>query len=166
MRTGRVMVLFALVAVGLMAVSHDAEAQRPGRRRGLAGVVNPPELGVRAGYDFESDHFSLGGQLRIPGRTVQLLLSGDSYIEPGTNPYQLNADLVLQVRPLRPLYAGGGLGYFHSGTGDLGPNIVVGLEPARRRGSAIRPYAEGRWTFLDNATPFRFVFGVNLVLGR
>ena len=61
---------------------------------------------------------------------------------------------------------GGGVGYDHAGTGDVGPNIVVGLEPARRRGSAIRPYAEGRWTFLDNGTPFRFVFGVNLVFGR
>jgi hypothetical protein len=156
----------ALVVVTLTAVSREAEAQRRGRRRGLAGVVDPPELGVRAGYDFKVDHFSLGGQLHIPGRDFGLLLSGDSYIQPGTNPYQLNADLVLQPRRLRPLYAGGGVGYYHAGTGDVGPNIVVGLEPQRRRGSAIRPYAEGRWTFLDNATPFRFVFGVNLVLGR
>ena len=157
------MVLCAMVAVSLAGLSRTAEAQRRGRRR-LIG--DPPELGIRAGYDFKVDHFSLGGQLHIPGRGFGLLLSGDSYIQPGTNPYQLNADLVLQFQTLRPLYAGGGVGYYHAGTGDVGPNIVVGLEPARRRGSAIRPYAEGRWTFLDNGTPFRFVFGVNLVFGR
>jgi hypothetical protein len=159
------MVLLALVAVSLAAVSRDAEAQR-GRRRSRVSVWGPPEIGVRAGYDFRVDHFSLGGQLRVPARTLELLLSGDTYIEPGTNPYQLNADLVLRFGPLRPLYAGGGVGYFHNAAGDVGPNIVVGIEPRRRARSPIRPYAEGRWTFLDAATPFRFVFGVNLVLGR
>jgi hypothetical protein len=160
------MMLCAMVAVTLAAVSHDAEAQRRGRRRGLAGVVDPPELGVRAGYDFHVDHFSLGGQVRVPARVLELLLSADTYIQPGTNPYQLNADLVLRLGPLRSLYAGGGVGYLHNAASDVGPNIVVGIDPRRRGRSHIRPYAEGRWTVLDAATPFRFVFGVNLVLGR
>lgn len=164
MRAGRLLVLLAFVAVGLAGLSRDAHAQR-GRRRRVVQVRRPPELGVRAGYDFDVDHFSFGGQLRVPARVLELLLSGDGYVEPGTNPYQLNADLVLRFRRLSPLYAGGGVGFFHHVTTDVGPNIVVGLEPPRRR-SAIRPYAEGRWTFLDNARPFRFVFGVNLVLGR
>lgn len=164
MRVTRLIVLCALVGVALTAVSRDAQAQR--RRRGFIGIRQPPELGVRAGYDFKTDYFSLGAQLRVPTGGLVLLLSGDSYIEPGTNPYQLNADLVLQLRELRPLYVGGGVGFYHAGTTDTGPNIVVGLSPGRRAGSAIHPYAEGRWTLLDNATPFRFTFGVNLVLGR
>ena len=163
MRATRLIVLCVLVGVIFAAAARDAQAQR---RRGRIGIQQPPELGVRAGYDFKTDYFSLGGQLRVPAGRFALLLSGDSYIEPGTNPYQLNADLVLLLRELHPLYAGGGIAFYHSGTTDTGPNIVVGLSPRRRAGSAIHPYAEGRWTFLDTATPFRFVFGVNLVLGR
>ena len=165
MTAKQAIVLVALVAVSLAVVSRDAEAQR-GRRRGGVSVWRPPEIGVRGGYDFHVDHFSLGGQLRVPTRALELLLSADTYIQPGTNPYQLNADVVLRLGPLRSLYAGGGVGYLHNAVSDVGPNIVVGLEPPRRRRSAIRPYAEGRLTFLDAAKPFRFVFGVNLVLGR
>jgi hypothetical protein len=128
-------------------------------------------LGVRLGYDFQVDEWSLGGQFRLPGPFLETVLSGDSYFYPGANPWQLNADLVLHLGRFRALYAGGGVGVFHqvsagAGTTDVGPNVVIGVQPRRRLGSPVRAYAEGRWTFLNGATPFRFVFGLNFVLGR
>lgn len=156
-------VSFALLAVALTALSQEAHAQRRGLRvvRGRA-----PELGPRVGYDFDADDWSVGGQLRIPGPRLEALASGDYYFAVGTHPWQLNLDLALRLGRFSSLYAGGGVGIFHLLTTDVGANVLVGLHPPSRRNSPVRPYAEGRWTFLEGGTPFRLVFGVNLVLGR
>lgn len=148
-----------LAAASLAIPSHEARAQR----RGLRVVRTAPELGPRVGYDFEADHWSAGGQLRVPGRIVELLLSGDYYFRDAG---QVNLDLALRLRPLSSLYVGGGIGGYWSSGSSVGPNVIVGLHPPARPASPIRPYAEGRWTFLDYGSPFRLVFGVNLVLGR
>ncbi len=157
-------VLAAAFLLAAVAFSHRAEGQA---RRGLRRVaLFTPEIGARVGYDFKANIWSLGGQLRVPARVLESLLSGDSYFAAGTHPWQLNLDLAFRLRRLSSLYAGGGIGIFHDLTTDVGPNVLVGLHPPARRGAPIRPYAEGRWTFLNGATPFRLVFGVNLLLGR
>lgn len=159
----RTLAIILLVGACLAAWQRDADAQQ----RGLRRVRLPaPELGPRVGYDFESDQWTVGGQFRVPGRLLESILSGDYYLVSGTRPWQLNLDLALRLRRFASLYAGGGIGIFHAVSTDVGPNLLVGLHPPARRGAPIRPYAEGRWTFLDGGTPFRLVFGVNLVLGR
>jgi hypothetical protein len=158
--------LLVVLVGSLVVASREAEAQRP--RRGLRRVFTAvPELGPRVGYDFLADGFLVGGQFRVPGPYLESLLSGDYYAS-GESRWQLNLDLALRFRPLATLYAGGGIGIYHGALGgtDVGPNILVGLHPPVRRGAPVRPYAEGRWTFLDAGTPFRLVFGVNLLLGR
>ncbi len=165
MRPSTWLLALALLAGCLAVPSREAQAQRP--QRGLRRVVTmPPELGPRVGYDFQADDWSLGGQLRVPGRFLESLLSGDYYFAAGTHPWQLNLDLAFRLRRFSSLYAGAGIGIFHLLTTDVGPNVLVGLHPPARRGAPVRPYAEGRWTFLDGGTPFRLVFGINLVLGR
>lgn len=159
MRRSTFLIIGALVATSLSVPSQELRAQR----RGLRVVRNPVlELGPRVGYDFERDDWTVGGQLRLPIRPVEPLVSGDYYFATG-HPWQLNVDVALRLRRLSSLYVGGGIGVFHAGTTDVGPNMLVGLQPPARRSSPIRPYAEGRWTFLDGV-PFRLVFGVNLVL--
>ena len=157
------MVPLTLALLALSVLTPEAQAQRRGLRvvRGAA-----PEIGPRVGYDFDADDWSVGGQLRVPARVLETVASGDYYFAGATDMWQLNLDLALRLGRFSSLYAGGGIGVFHQVTTDAGPNILVGLHPPARRGSPIRPYAEGRWTFLDGATPFRLVFGVNLVLGR
>ena len=163
MRPSRWFVSLALLTVCLAASSHEAQAQR----RGLRVVGGrAPEVGPRVGYDFDADDWSAGGQLRVPGPRLEALASGDYHFAAGIHPWQLNLDLALRLGRFSSLYAGGGIGIFRALTTDVGPNVLVGLHPPARRGSPIRPYAEGRWTFLDDGTPFRLVFGVNLVLGR
>lgn len=153
----------ALLAACLAVPPREAQAQRRGLRvvRGMA-----PEVGPRVGYDFDADDWSVGGQLRVPSPVLESLVSGDYYFAVGTRPWQLNLDLALRFGRFSSLYAGGGIGIFHSDSTDVGPNVLIGLHPPSRRNSPIRPYAEGRWTFLEGGTPFRLVFGVNLVLGR
>lgn len=160
MRRSAWFVSFALLTLAASAFPQEAYAQRRGLRvvRGTA-----PEIGPRVGYDFDADAWSVGGQLRVPWRRLELLLSGDYYFSTAG---QENLDLVLHFGRFSSLYAGGGVGMFHELGTSLGPNIVVGLHPPARGGSPIRPYAEGRWSFLDYGTPFRLVFGVNLALGR
>jgi hypothetical protein len=158
-------VVLVVLAACLVGVSRGAEAQRP--RRGLRRMFTAvPELGPRVGYDFKADEWLVGGQFRVPGPYVESLLSGDYYFAGATRPWQLNLDLAFRVRPLATLYAGAGVGIFHNATTDVGPNLLVGLHPPARRGAPVRPYAEGRWTFLDGGTPSRLVFGINLLLGR
>lgn len=154
------LVAFLFFALALTSLPQEAQAQRRGLRV-VRGMV--PELGPRVGYDFDADDWSVGGQLRLPARRLELLLSGDYYF---TDAGQVNLDLALRLGPLSSLYVGGGVGVYWSFGSSVGPNILVGLHPAGRRAAPIRPYAEGRWTFLDYGTPFRLVFGVNVTLGR
>ncbi len=155
-----------LFAACFATLAPEAQAQLGRRGRPAAGGRVTPELGPRVGYDFEADDWSVGGQLRVPASRLETLLSGDYYFAAGTRQWQLNLDLALRLGRLSSLYAGGGIGILHALTTDVGPNMLVGLHPPARRGSPVRPYAEGRWTFFGGDHPFRLVFGVNLMLGR
>ena len=157
------LILCAVLLIVVTPLSSEGQA----RRRGLRVVRGPSaEIGPRIGYDFDADDWSVGGQLRVPARVLETLASGDYYFAGAVDAWQLNLDLALRLGRLSSLYAGGGIGVFHQVTTDVGPNLLVGLHPSARRNSPIRPYAEGRWTFLDGVTPFRIVFGIDLVLGR
>jgi hypothetical protein len=157
--------LFFLILIPI----HDASAFRPGR----PGTMTPSssELGLRPGYDFDIDAWSFGAQLRLalgPGGRIQIIPSGDLYFFDGNTDWQINVDAALRDRGA--MYFGGGLAITNrdfTGTGDedtkYGGNLLAGLKIRMRR-SPVRPYIEGRWTFIEEENPFRLVVGLNFLL--
>ena len=93
---------------------------------------------------------------------LDLVPSGD-YFFAGADRWQLNADAALRLGRIQALYIGGGYGI---GDIDNGPNLLVGLEAARRLPSRpIHGYLEGRWTFGVTAR-FHLLLGINFLLGK
>ena len=66
-----------------------------------------------------------------------------------------------------PVYAGGGIAFAHPGGGETktGYNLFAGLNAAADLRAAPRPFLEARWTFVNDTSPFRLVFGFNYQLG-
>lgn len=173
--------LVKLALLFTLAVTAPLAAQRRTPRH-LRVVDRPPaELGVRAGYSWDLDAWSVGAQVRLPlGYTVAIVPSADyDFLATGYQ-LQLNLDAVVTPFPRRMLYAGGGLAIVHLDPGNsfaltafstkAGGNLFVGFEPGFRRRAAIRPIGEVRWTFLSYGgsthTTMRLLFGLNFVLGR
>jgi hypothetical protein len=164
-----------VMALALLLGAGTVEAQEPGerptreeRRERLAQRLTPvPMVGVRAGYDFDLRDFSLGAQAQLPvSRLLRFVPSGDVYLGDETT-WQLNADLALSLLVFR---AGGGLALVDGarttgGDAELGLNLFAGIQSAGLRGTRIRPFAEARWTFIEDATPVRIVAGVNVPVG-
>lgn len=172
-------VTVALLACLQQLVPVDADAQRlprprptPRGRGGISmGALGAPTtaVGLRGGYDFVVDRWSVGAQLRLPvARRLAFVPSGDVFLGDSATDWQLNADLTV---PLRGLYLGGGIGLLRADDRDTGerrtraaPNLLAGLEP-RALGGAVRPFVEGRWTFVDDGARFRLVGGVGFPIG-
>lgn len=141
------------------------------RQRGGGGV----EFGVRGGYDFEEDTGLAGAQLRVP-LAYQLLVSPsfDVFFEDSRTEWQANADLVLRPAGLAGVYGGIGAAFLNGdfdGSGDgeteAGFNVLLGLDGGRVGGSTVRPFAEGRWTNVEDYDAFRLALGFNVpVSGR
>jgi hypothetical protein len=154
----------------MVRCEHDSHR---GRRR---HVREPVELGVRGGYDFDADAGTFGGQLRIPvAGPVALVPSLDVSLDRAGPPWQANADVVVRPDRLAGLYAGVGAGFVHledplDGDHDteVGLNLLAGLDGGRLAGTRLRPFAEGRWTRIDDdRDAFRLVAGVSVpVAGR
>jgi len=171
MRKKRIqMVIEGIILSCLLILSpNDVSAFRPGR----PGTMTPSssELGLRPGYDFDIDAWSFGAQLRLalgPGGRIQIIPSGDLFFVDGNTDWQINIDAALRDRGA--MYFGGGLAIANrdfAGTGDedtkYGGNLFAGLKIRMRR-SPVRPYIEGRWTFIEEENPFRLVVGLNFVL--
>ncbi len=158
-----------VLSVGLSEL--DAQA-----RRGRAPNTfdRTAEVGVRGGYDFDAEDWSIGGQGRIPiARIIEVLPSGDLYLVDNGTAFQLNLDLAVPLAPRGALYGGGGAGFFLRDPGvpgvststDVGLNLLVGLEPGRLRRSRIRWFAEARWFLVEGNNPFRLVAGLNFPIG-
>jgi hypothetical protein len=164
-----------MVAVAAALMADTAEGQRRGGGGleewfGRDGEGGPfyPELGIRGSYDFERRDFGVGGQLLIPlTRRLAFVPSGDYFLGDEEDTWQGNADVTVSLRVLR---AGLGLAVVdpdQEGVGDsddpeLGLNLFAGVQSPLRRSAWLRPYAEARWTFLEDDTPFRLAAGVNL----
>lgn len=154
-----------------------ADAQR--RPRHLQGAENflpapRPSIGLRGGYDFDADAWSLGAQARVPiTRKLQFVPSGDAFFGEGATNWQLNADLAYGVGPLGGIYLGAGLAALNwdaDGAGgddrstSVGANTFIGLQAPGIR-LPVRPFVEARWTFVEDASPFRLAVGANFPLG-
>lgn len=165
-------VTFASACLGL--TQDPVEAQRRGAAAfaSRSAAVAVPAMGVRSGYDFEGEAWSLGGQARLPfARRLELIPSGDAFFDTDHTEWQLNADLAVRLGPRGSLYGGAGLAAVNrpEEPGDeaetrLGTNLFVGLQlPGVVL--PVRPFAEARWTLVDGESPFRLAFGANVRLG-
>ena len=161
-------VRLALIVTASAAITSGLEGQMGMRPEdGLAIAV-----GSRVGYDFEQDHWSIGGQARfslpfLP--SLQFSPSADTYLVDGPSEWQANFDVVLQVLPFA--YVGGGLAVARDSlptsagpTTETGYNLFIGLtDPALR--FPVRPFAELRRTEINVLVrPYRIVVGLDLSL--
>jgi hypothetical protein len=135
----------------------------------------PVEFGVRGGFDFDESIGSAGAQLRIPlGAPILLVPSGDVYFDDARTQWQLNGDLLVAPRELGGVYAGVGVAFVNRDFDTPGQratragfNVVAGLRGARLSGTSVRPFAEGRWTRVEDYRPFRLALGIDVpVSGR
>jgi hypothetical protein len=137
-----------------------AQARRVGGPMALAG-------GVRGGHDFENDAWSAGAQASIPiYQRFELRPSGDWFFGDETPfRWQLNADGAIRFGPGGTVYGGGGAAFVRVRPLEdvkTGYNIFAGIVPARPGGS-FRPFIEARWTWVNDASPFRLVAGFDKV---
>jgi hypothetical protein len=180
----------AVSAVALVAAAVPVEAQRTRCWRVRGGHVErcerdddrdhrrhrrrePIELGVRGGYDFDADVGTFGGHLRVPvAGPVTFIPSLDVSLDEAGPPWQANADVVVRPDRLAGLYAGLGAGFVHledplDGDHDteVGLNVLVGLDGGRIADTRLRPFAEGRWTRIDeDRDAFRLVAGFSVAI--
>jgi len=172
----RVVLAVALVLGTSLLAPASARAQFRGRRpRGGMGFggVGMGSAGVRMGYDFTVDAWSLGAQMSLPlARYLSLVPSGDLFFRSDHTDWQLNFDGMFGLGRQRLLYGGLGLGvlnrvFDNSGvaTTRTGLNLLAGFRlPARRL--PLTPFVEARWTKIhDEQTPFRLVVGVSAPMG-
>jgi opacity protein-like surface antigen len=139
-------------------------------------MQQPVELGVRGGYDFEADGGTFGAHLRVPvAGPVSVVPSMDLSLDDDGPAWQANADLVVRPPNLAGLYAGIGAGFVHlhdevedEDETEVGLNVLVGLDGGRIAETRLRPFAEGRWTRIDDERDaFRLVAGFSVaVSGR
>jgi len=153
-----------MLAAGLL-IPADAVAQ--GRSRAPA----VPEIGMRAGWDFDADNWSLGGQARLPLGTsgfFGLVPSGDAFFGDDGRNWQLNGDLTVSG-PGGVIYGGAGVAMVNldrigDGTTTQGGfNVLLGLS-APSGPMLLRPFAEGRMTFVNGDRPFHVIAGFNIAL--
>jgi len=135
----------------------------------------PVEFGIRGGADFRDDQGSVGTQARIPlplpGGVIALAPSFDVFFgdREGAAEWQGNVDVLIKPFPLGGLYGGGGPAFLRRDfDGDLenetkaGFNLLAGIDGGRISGSALRPFAEARWTFTGDFQAFRMTAGFNV----
>jgi hypothetical protein len=159
------------LAVFAAALAPDvARAQRTQRPTQLQiERTSAPQVGARATYSTGSpDAWGFGGQLRLPiDWNLAFEPNADWFTRNGTTTWQANADLLaLGRRGL--MYARLGLAMWKTENVDLeyGLNAGIGADLPYFADLPVRPFVEGRWTFLDGRAPFRVQVGGNIVLGR
>jgi hypothetical protein len=132
----------------------------------------PIEFGIRGGADFRDEQGLVGTQVRVPLiRQFALAPSFDVFFgdNEGAAEWQANIDGLIKPDELGGLYGGGGAAFIRRDfDGDLsnetkaGFNLLAGIDGGRISGSALRPFAEARWTFTGDFQAFRLVGGFNV----
>jgi hypothetical protein len=168
------LLLFLLLLAGVESLDAQCRTSRDRRRHECRArrttVVSPVQFGVRGGYDFTDEEGSAGAQLRLPVAPQLLVVpSGDVFFADAGTEWQLNTDLVLRPSTLAGVYGGIGVAFvnreFEPGDDsetEVGFNLLLGLEGGRIAGSTLRPFVEGRWTRVEDHSPFRLVAGFNV----
>lgn len=165
--------LFLIVTMILVLGVSNGFAQRkrfPRRwkvKKHVVFVKPAPQLGLRYGYATSTEKSYAGVQLWLPmTRFIYFAPSFDYlYGWEGTQ-YKGNLDLILKGGVKNPLYLGGGLAMHYkklsgnTGEFNIGGNVFVGLELLQR--SAIKPFVQGQWTFINNnKNQFSVLVGLN-----
>jgi hypothetical protein len=151
-----------LALVGLLAALLAPVTARAQYRRSNSLVHGPISIGPRVGRDFENHAWSLGGQISVPvGRRLELRPSGDLFFpRHGDTGWQVNGDAAIHLGQGGGLYGGGGIAFSHPGGGQTKTcyNLFFGLStsPPLER---LKPFAEFRWTFVNDTSPFRLALG-------
>jgi hypothetical protein len=155
----------AVALLALLLAPSPAAAQR----RGGGGLLQGPiSLGPRVGRDFENHAWSVGAQVSVPvGSNLELRPSGDLFFpRDGDTGWQANGDAAIHIGQGGGLHAGGGIAFAHpGGETKTGYNLFFGLSTAAPS-EQLKPFAELRWTFVNDTSPFRLVLGFNYRLGR
>lgn len=160
----------------LLAVSATtADAQRRRDRHHDHGDrwhrdAGPVEFGVRGGYDFQDDVASAGTQLRIPlVRQLRLVPSGDVFFDDAPTEWQINVDLQVQPDAFGGLYGGAGAAFVNRDFDldadedtEAGYNLFLGIDGGPLLDARVRPFAEARWTDVEDYSPFRLLLGINV----
>jgi hypothetical protein len=156
-------VIAAALALLLLIPAH-ASAQY---RRGGGILSGPFAIGPRTGRDFENHAWSLGAQASLPlGQNLEIRPSGDLFFpRDGGTGWQANGDAAFHIGQGGGLYAGGGIALAHPGKGETktGYNLFFGLSTAAPR-DRTKPFAEFRWTFVNDTSPFRLAVGFTYAL--
>jgi hypothetical protein len=140
------------------------------------GMWAPPRfiLGLRAGYDYDAEVWSLGGQFVLPLGSrpggLQIIPSGDLFFINGATDWQINLDAAIR---LMMLYGGVGIAYLNRDFQQpdekdkkTGTNLFIGMPlPLPLYKLRILSFVEARWTEVENERLFRLVVGLNFMLG-
>jgi hypothetical protein len=153
----------AIATVVVVLLAPNAASAQFGRGGG-GGLFSTLSIGPRVGRDFENHAWSLGGQVSLPvGRNLELRPSGDFFFpSDGDTGWQANGDAAIHIGQGGGLYAGGGIAFVHPGGGETstGYNLFFGLSTAPPL-DRLKPFAEFRWTFVNDTSPFRLALGFN-----
>ncbi len=129
-------------------------------------------LGLRLGNDFESEQYFAGAHFWLPlGIFWKFVPAAEYYFtEDELTRWQFNGDFLFKPQPNGLLHFGGGVAvqYLDSKSVteqiDFGGNLIVGLDFGRRRGPAMFPFIQARWTFIEEESYFSVLGGINLIL--
>lgn len=111
----------------------------------------------------------LGMQFRMPLAArgwIQLMPSADLIFLEESTAWQVNVDANIELLPAGMLYGGGGLAILGTEVDEdmerfTGWNLHLGVKP-QIYAVRVRPYIEGRWTFIEDASRFRLILGLNV----
>ena len=169
-RPRAVPLLLALALATLPAALAGQARRAPGGGSGWTPIA----AGVHGGYDYTSQSYLLGAQLRIPlhpSGYLQVVPNGDIVFQPRTKDYLAGANLVAVSGGRRGgIYAGGGLTWRNAlreggRSTKRSPAIVVGVLSPTLFGAPFSTQLEVRWIREDTPLkPKLLSFGVNFPL--
>ena len=136
---------------------------------GIAGAQASTHVGMRVGYNFDTEEMMFSGNLTVPmNRRLEFYPSLDIYTPSSGNKIGFNGDLkvMFPTVPGPQFYLGGGLGIVSRNERDfsdtdVGANLLVGLES---RSGWVHPFVEGKVLVRDQSQ-FQLIGGLNLTLG-
>ncbi|MFQ6047660.1 MAG: hypothetical protein ACE5PT_15090 [Gemmatimonadales bacterium] len=172
----RVPVLLLTVCVAVVtARGGSAQEERSVRSRLL--VESVPEMGLRAGWEFDAGAPGIGGQVRMPGGPfADLVASGDYFVTDDGPSWQGNVDFAVRLGGRQALYGGVGLAVARRvfqmddvpmlpRQTKVGINLFAGVGPPRFLRLPLRPYIELRQTFISEFDSQLYIAGgVNVPL--
>ena len=169
---------FVMLVLSCLVVP-EADAQRRRSDDGFDWMAGPVQFGVRGGYSFDEEVGSAGTQLRIPLVSQFLIVpSADVFLgDSAHTDWQINGDAVVAPHGFGGLYGGIGVALLDHGDQEdddgeeeddeddeprFGLNLFAGLDGGPLFGASMEPFVEARWTLVEEISPFRLSFGINV----